>query len=237
MEQAHNAYQPLFRDNIDVAVINVGHEDLDRYKLVIVPGMYLLDKTAAERLRKFVAGGGTVIMTAQSDKVDEHNQWYDTPLPGRLSDVFGMRTSEFFDAGPVRLQLAGAELQGDKAFVEVLEPGTAQVLARFTHPEGGRPAITVNQYGKGRAIYVGTLAQPAILGPLYRQLYASLGIEPGPATPEGVVARKVAGRLYYVNTTGEPKDVVIDGTMTGLLSGKPWSGTARIEALGADLLE
>ncbi len=237
MEQAHNAYQPLFRDNIDVAVINVGHEDLDRYKLVIVPGMYLLDKTAAERLRTFVAGGGTVIMTAQSDKVDEHNQWYDTPLPGRLSDVFGMRTSEFFDAGPVRLQFAGEEVQGDKAFVEVLEPGTAQVLARFTHPEGGRPAITVNQYGKGRAIYVGTLAQPAILGPLYRQLYASLGIEPGPATPEGVVARKVAGRLYYVNTTGEPKDVVIDGTMTGLLSGKPWSGTARIEALGADLLE
>jgi beta-galactosidase len=237
LEQAHNAYQPLFRDNVDVAVINVAHEDLERYKLVIVPGMYLLDAAAAERLRKFIAGGGTVVMTAQSDKVDEHNQWYDTPLPGRLSDVFGMRTNEFYDTGPVRVRIGGAEVQGDKGYVELLEPSTAQVLSRFTHLPTGSPAITVNHYGKGQAIYVGTLAQPAILGPLYRQLYASLGIEPGPVTPEGVFARKVAGRLYVVNTTGEPKDVAIEGSMNGLLSGKRWSGSVRIEPLGADLLE
>jgi beta-galactosidase len=237
MEQAHNAYEPLFKDNIDVAVINVGHEDLSRYKLVIVPGMYLMDQAATEHLRKFVAEGGTVVMTAQSGKVDEHDQWFDTPLPGRLSDVFGMRTSEFFDTGPVQIRIAGAEVKGDKGFVEVLEPGTAEVLGRFTQFEGQSPAITVNRYGKGRAIYVGTLAQATILKPLYQQLYASLGIEPGPKTPDGVVARRVQGRLYVVNTTGEPKDVGIEGSMTGLLSGKHWTGSVRLEPLGAELLE
>ena len=43
--------------------------------------------------------------------------------------------------------------------------------------------------------------------------------------------------MLYVNTTGETKDVTIDGTMSGVLSGKRWTGTLRLEPLAADLLE
>jgi beta-galactosidase len=85
MKQAHGAYEPLFKDNVDVAVIHIGHEDLGRYKLVIVPGMYLLDSASLANLRKFVADGGTAIMTAQSAKVNDHSQWHDTP-PARRPD-------------------------------------------------------------------------------------------------------------------------------------------------------
>ena len=237
MAQAHNAFEPLFKDNVDVAVINVAHEDLSRYSLVVVPGLYLLDRAGADALRTFVASGGTAIMTAYSAKVNENNQWYDTPLPGRLSDVFGLRTSEFYDAGTLMTRLADEDVRGEIGFYEVLEPSTAEVLARFSNVDGTPPSITVNRFGKGRAIYVGTPAQPQILRPLYRQLYASLGIEPGPKTPEGVYARVVEGRTLYVNTTGEAKEVTIDGTMSGLLSGKRWTGTLRLDALAADLLE
>ena len=237
LKQAHNAFEPLFKDNIDVAVINIAHEDLSRYSLVVVPGLYLLDQAGADALRKFVANGGTVIMTAYSAKVNENNQWYDTPLPGRLTDVFGLRTNEFYDAGTVMTRLGDEDLKGEIGFYEVLEPSTAEVLARFSNVDGTPPSITVNRFGKGRAIYVGTPAQPQIMRPLYRQLYASLGIEPGPKTPEGVYARAVEGRVLYVNTTGETKDVTIDGTMSGVLSGKRWTGTLRLAPLGADLLE
>lgn len=79
--------------------------------------------------------------------------------------------------------------------------------------------------------------QPRIMRPLYRRLYASLGIEPGPKTPEGVYARAVEGRVLYVNTTGEARDVPIDGTMSGVPSGKRFTGTLRLLPLGADLLE
>lgn len=235
--QAHNAFEPLFKDNIDVAVINIGHEDLSRYKLVIVPGLYLLDRTAADNLRKFVAEGGTAIMTAYSAKVNEHNQWYDTPLPGRLTDVFGMRTNEFQGIDAVMTEFDGKQITGDIGHYEVLEPSTAEVLARFTNVEGKPPSITLNRFGKGRAIYVGTPAQPQIMGPLYRQLYASLGIEPGPETPDDVYARAVDGRVLYVNASNEPRDVAIDGAMTGVLSGKRWTGTLRLPPLGVDLLE
>jgi len=236
LTQAHNAFEPLFKDNIDVAVINIAHEDLSRYSLLVVPGLYLLDQASADAIRKFVGDGGTVIMTALSDKVNEHNQWFDTPLPGRLTDVFGLRTNEFYNGGTLLTKIGDEEVKGSIGHYEVLEPSTAQALARFTNVDGTPPSITVNNYGKGRAIYVATPAQPQIMRPLYRQLYASLGIEPGPKTPDGVYARTVEGRTLYVNTTGEAKDVAIGGAMTGVLGGKQWSGTLRLEPLGVELL-
>lgn len=237
LKQAHAAYEPLYRDNIDVAVIHLGHEDLGRYKLVIVAGIYLLDQASTENLRKFVAGGGTVVMTAQSAKVDDHDQWHDTPLPGGLADVFGLRTDAFYDAGTLRTSLGGEDIKVDNGLYEVLEPSTAEVLARFSNVEGQAPAVTVNRFGKGRAIYVAAAAQAPLMRPLYRQLYAGLGLEPGPKTPEGVVARAVDGRVLYVNTTGEARDVPIEGTMQGVLSGKRWTGALRLEPLGVELLE
>lgn len=236
-EQAQNAFAPLLKDNIDVAVVNVAHEDLSRFRLVVVPGLYLLDDAGAGALRKFVADGGTVVMTAFSAKVDGHSQWRDTPLPGGLADVFGLRTSEFYRTTTTVAGLADKDIDSKIAYYEVLEPSTAEAMARFGNVDGAPPAISVNRFGKGRAIYVATPAQPQIMGPLYRRLYASLGIEPGPKTPDGVYAREVDGRVLYVNTTGEAREVAIDGTMHGVLSGKRWSGTLRLGPLGVDLLE
>lgn len=62
----------------------------------MVPADYVMNDASANALRAYVRGGGTVLMTAFSAKVDEHGQWFDTPLPGRLSDVFGLRTSAFY---------------------------------------------------------------------------------------------------------------------------------------------
>ncbi|HEX7645028.1 MAG TPA: beta-galactosidase [Burkholderiaceae bacterium] len=237
MKQAHSAYEPLFNDNIDIAVVHIGHEDLSRYRLVVVPGMYLLDNASTDNLRKFVAEGGTVIMTAQSAKVNDHNQWHDTPLPGGLTDVFGLRTNAFYNAGTLQTTIGGEEVKAELGAYEVLEPSSAEVLARFVNVKGEPPAVTVNHFGKGRAIYVATAAHPQLMTPLYRQLYASLGIVPGPKTPDGVYARVVDGRTLYVNTTGEARDVQIDGAMNGVLGGKHWSGVLRLEPLGVELLE
>ena len=237
LTQAHNSFEPLFKDNIDVAVVNIAHEDLNRYSLIVVPGLYLLDRKGAEAIRQFVANGGTAIMTAYSAKVNENNQWYETSLPGRLTDVFGLRTNEFYNADALQTKIGTDDVKGDIGFYEVLEPTSATVLARFTNVDGTPPSITVNKFGKGRAIYVGTPAQPQIMGPLYRSLYAGLGIESGPKTPAGVYARAVEGRVLYVNTTDAVRDVAIEGTRAGVLTGKRWTNTLQLAAFGVDLLE
>ncbi|MDK6076042.1 beta-galactosidase [Massilia varians] len=237
-DHKHNAFGPLYNDNIDVAVINIAHEDLRRYKLLVIPGEYLMDRAATDAVRKYVDGGGTAVMTAQSAKADGNNQWYGTDLPGRLSDVFGLVTQAFYNhPSPLSGIIDGVEFKTSNHFYEVLEPTTAQVLARFSNVDGAPPAITMNRYGKGRAIYVAVQAQPTVLQPLYRQLYRELGIARGPVTPDGVHARVVDGRTLYVNTNRKAVDIDIDGPKQGVLSRKNWNGKLQLGSYGVDVLE
>ncbi len=218
-DQVQRAFQPFFEDNIDVAFINIGHAALD-YKMLVVPADYVMDEASASALRRYVQDGGTVIMTALSAKVDEHSQWFDTPMPGRLSDVFGIRTEEFYrPSRPPQLALDGKTIQSSIGFYEVLEPRGAQTVAAFLDTPEKSPAITVHRFGKGRAIYVAVPAQMPVLAPLVRSLYPQLAIERGPETPARVYARFVENRTLYVNTTGEEKSIPIRGTKRGVLSG------------------
>lgn len=236
-KQVGNAYFPFFRDNIDAATIDVGHDRLDTYKLIVMPTAYLVDRPTSDAIRAYVKNGGTVVMTGYSAKVDATGKWFDTPLPGGLTDVFGLRTNAFYRADtPLTVQFGTATLTGSDPYYEVLEPSTAQVLARFTNTGNPSPAITVNRYGKGRAIYLATAAQPEFIQPLIRSLYPSVGITPGPVTPDGVSARIVDGRTLYVNTTAKPAKVTINGRRTDALTGRTATGTVDLEPYGVALM-
>jgi beta-galactosidase len=237
-EQVTSALRPFFDDNIDTAVINLAHDPLDGYRMLVIAGDYVMDRASAAAIRRYVEAGGTVVMTAYSAKVDEQGQWFGTPLPGRLSDVFGLRTNAFYRAdAPLLVAFDGKMLETTDRFYEVLEPDTAQSLANFVNTPDRSPAMTLNRFGKGTAIYLATPAQPTILRPLVRSLYARLGIERGPNTPAGVYARNVEGRTLYVNTTTEAQNIATDGTRTGLITGRRYSGTLRLEPYGVDLVQ
>jgi len=236
-KQVEEAFGPLFRANLDVAVINVGNHDLSRYKLVIVPADYVMDAASAKALRDYVSGGGTVLMTALSAKVDEHAQWFETPLPGRLSDVFGLKTNEFYEVGSaLTFELDGASIASGVRWYEVLEPSTAAVLARFTNTPDHSPAVTSNKFGKGNAIYLATESKAAAIGPVLDSIYKMVGLQPGPRTPEGVYARVVDGRTLYVNTTLREQRIPIEGRRTGMISGRVYEGTVVLGPQDADLI-
>jgi beta-galactosidase len=189
-------------------------------------------------VRKYVANGGTVIMTGYSAKVDETGKWFETSLPGRLSDVFGLRTNAFYRAEqPLKVTFKGQALTGSDPYYEVLELGTAKPLATFDNTPQKSAAITVNHFGKGQAIYVATAPQAELLGPLVRSLYPALGITRGPATPSGVLAREVDGRTLYVNTTQAPITVSFDGVKTGVLSHKRYAGAIALAPYGVELVK
>jgi len=236
-DQVTRAVQPFFEDNIDVALINIGDATID-YKLLVVPADYVMDAASADAIRNYVRNGGTAIMTAFSAKVDEHSQWFDMQLPGRLSDVFGIRTSQFYrPAALPEVSLNGKTEKAAISCYEVLEPRSAKATAMFTNTPERSPAITVNEYGKGRAIYVAVPAQMPILAPFVRSLYSALGIEKGPETPAGVYARVVEGRILYVNTTSDEKTISIGGHRHGVVSGTSYQGAIRLKPYEADLVE
>jgi len=237
-EQVENAFEPLFSANIDAAVINIGHDSLAPYKLVVVPADYVMDAASAKAIRDFVGAGGTVLMTAFSAKVNEHGQWFNTPLPGRLSDVFGLRTAQFYEPKNLpEFVFEGKTAKASIRYYEVLEPGTASTLAKFSNLPGQPPAVTVNKYGKGQALYLAAPAQPSLIDPILRSLYGSLGIEQGPLTPEGVYARVVDGRTIYVNTTEQQKKIPIEGTKSGIISHRTYYGNVILDPYEADLIQ
>ena len=227
--------------NIDTAIINIGHDSLSVYKLVIVPADYVMDAASAKALRDYVSGGGTVLMTAFSAKVDEHGQWFETPLPGRLSDVFGLRTAAFYTPGeaPRIVETWGAgRTKGSKRFYEVVEPDTAKTLARFSNMPDAPPAITVNPLSAKDRLFIWRRQHSArSLKQYCAHSMDQLGIQVGPKTPEGVYARVVNGRTLYVNTTDEVKDVVLGGKAHGILSHQSYEGAMKLGPYQVDLLE
>jgi beta-galactosidase len=236
-EQVQGAFEPLFRANIDTAIINLGHADLAPYKLVIVPADYVMDTASAKALRDYVSAGGTVLMTAFSAKVDEHGQWFNTPLPGRLSNVFGLKTNAFYDSPALKFDLDGKSIQTNVHRYEVLEPSTAIVLARFTNIPDNTPAITMNRFGKGQALYLATESNASAIGPALERVLQLAGIQPGLLTPDGVYARVVEGRTLYVNTTSEQKKVAIEGSKRGILTNHVYEGSVVLDPLEADLVQ
>jgi beta-galactosidase len=237
-DQVQGAFDPFFRANIDTAIINVGHADLSPYKLVIVPADYVMDAASLKGLREYVKNGGTVLMTAFSAKVDEHGQWFNTSLPGCLSDVFGLKTNAFYDIpATLSFSLGGDSIATKVHHYEVLEPSTATVVARFTNTADHTPAITINKFGKGNAIYLATESNPSTIGPLLKYLDTLAGIQPGPITPEGVFARVVDGRTLYVNTTGEGKSIPINGVKKGIISNREFKDAVILAPMEADLIQ
>jgi beta-galactosidase len=237
-EQVQGAFEPVFRANLDAAIINVGQANLASYKVVVVPADYLMDPASARALRDYVSAGGTVIMTEFSAKVDEHGQWFDTALPGLLSDVFGMKTNAFYSVGnPLKFDLNGRTIDSGVDRYEVLEPSTAAVLSRFSNTADHTPAITVNKFGKGTAIYLATESKASAIGPVLDYAYKLAGISPGPQTPDGVYARVVDGRTLYVNTTGEERRVALAGRKRGVISHRTYDGALVLGPMEAELIE
>ncbi len=236
-EQVLGAFEPLFRANLESAIINIGHDSLSPYKLVIVPADYVMDDAGAKAIRDYVNGGGTVLMTAYSAKVNEHGQWFQTTLPGRLHDVFGLKTNAFYQSDrKLQFELDGRSVQSGVHFYEVLEPSTATVMARFSNTPEHSPAVTMNKFGKGQAIYLATESKSTSIGPVLDSLYKGLGILSGPRTPNGVYARTVEGRTIYVNTTGQEKTIPIAGTAKGMISNHVYHGAVTLGPLQADLI-
>ncbi len=237
-DQVQGAFEPLFRANVDTAFINPRHADLSQYKLVVVPADYVMDPASADALRTYVRNGGTVLMTAFSAKVNESGLWFDTPLPGALSDVFGLKTNAFYDSVPSLI----AEINGKQTDLavrryEVLEPSTAKVIFAFTNTRERSPYLTSNSFGHGKALYVAVPANASSIAPALKYAETLAGVRPGPTTPDGVYARVVEGRTLYVNTTGEEKTITLSHPETDILSGRRFEGSMILAPLDAELLQ
>jgi beta-galactosidase len=248
-------YKALHRRNVGVDIVPPS-ADLTRYRLVLAPALHLLGRDVADNLRLYVENGGTLLTTARSGVKDGANAVVDMPLPGLLVDTCGVEVEEY-DALPVDanvlLELALPSSDADtqaahaRQWCDVLNPTTAQTVARYrtgTDEAGlyyaGRAAVTLNQFGRGQAIYVGTLGDEALHDTIVGWLTDAASVSPTLTTPNDVeaVERWKNGHrlLFLLNHADETRDIVLPHPLTDLLTDKMLEGQATLEPKGVLIL-
>jgi len=68
--QLQSCFNLFYHRNMDARVLEISKSPLN-YKLLLVPGVTVMDEVSANKIRDFVKNGGTVIMTSNSAVVDE----------------------------------------------------------------------------------------------------------------------------------------------------------------------
>jgi beta-galactosidase len=235
--QLQACFDMFYHRNIDARVLEITRSQLN-YKLLIVPGVAVMDETTATKIRDFVKNGGTVIMTSNSAVVDETGQVFATTHPGRLNDVFGIRVGSYEETETLneisRKSYKGKKLEFtykgktndmESARFDIIESKGAEIIGNITSLDKDYPIMTSNKYGKGRAIYVGLPANGNIINPLLDELINELGIKKGPEVPSGVMARQIdKNHILYLNVSGEPKEIQMKGNSRSILFDKEYKG-------------
>lgn len=191
-EAAMKSYTALRRYGINVDVIDMDQE-LDGYRIVIAPMLYMLRGGIEEKLRAFVRRGGTLIMTYWSGIVDEDDLCFMGEVPHQLADVLGLRSEEIdglydgdtnaavpadsvdsaCDDAPVRL--------GQKyicsRLCDLTDVRDAEVLMTYESDfYAGKAALTRHAFGEGEAYYVCADMEQSFYTDLYEQILTRKGI-------------------------------------------------------------
>jgi beta-galactosidase len=244
-QQLYNAF---YRHNTGIDVVGA-HQDLSGYRVVVAPALHVVTPEMVENLRRYVEGGGTLLLTARSGVKNLANDVIAKPLPGLLSDLAGVLVEEYDSyapgmSNPLRFCLPGCEdvQVSAEIWADVLRPTTAEPVAFYTEEfYADRAAITVNQYGEGRVIYTGTLGGAALFDVLAKWTLSESGVKPLLPVPDGVevTARWQNGSrlLFVLNHTKEAQKITLDATYRSLLDGSVLWGERQLPAREVWVLE
>ena len=248
--QVQSCFNLFFDRNMDVCMVDLRRSALER-KLLFVPGLAVMDGESAEKIRTYVRDGGTVVMTSYSAMVDETGKVFSTTLPGRLSDVFGIRVAGFEETEAMN-ELSPRSYTGQKMTVsyrgqsidtqsprfDVIELKGARQLGSIESLHRSYPIITEHRYGKGRAIYVGLPARGECLTPILEELLTELSIPRGPEVPRWVMARDIdSTHTLYLNLNATPQTISLRGKGKGILSGDAYEGSFVLQPYEPELVE
>jgi beta-galactosidase len=180
--------------------------DLSSYKLVFAPQLALMDDELAGRLRRFVEQGGTLVMSAPSAIKDRDNAFTGAPIPIGLTKEFGFELDSFQTYPPPSatnktLRFDDGSALPVQVFAEVLRPTTARVIGRWERDYlKNSPAATEHQFGKGKAIYYGSLFGVDAARYLIKRYAGEIGLKPlwtGAPDQVEVTRRTKGGTDFY----------------------------------------
>jgi len=251
VDEVQKYYDAFFAQNIPVDIVNTDG-DLDRYALVVAPMLYMVKPGYADKLERYVEGGGTLVATYFSGIAGESDLIALGGYPGELRKLFGIwveETDALYPSQHNRLVMREAFAGGKTEYA-------CGIVCDLPHLEGaeavavygeefyrGMPALTRNRFGQGEAWYLASSPYAAFLLDWTAELCRGLGLAPllegAPAGVE-VTKREKDGKAFWflLNHADEPRPVPLGSLKLKRLSdGAPLEGTLELEPAGVIVAE
>lgn len=229
LDQGHALYRALWERGVGVDFVHP-EDDLTGYDLLLVPTLYAVTDTAAERLRAAVESGATALVTYFSGIVDENDHIRLGGYPGAFRDLLGVLTEEFAPLRPgERVRLSDGST-ADLWTEHVHLRGAAALATYLDGPLPGVPSLTRNEYGAGVAWYLPCRLDARGTATLVGTLLDEAGVTPVTQTRAGVEVVRRTGDdnrswLFVLNHTETPAilaarghDLVADRSVDGVLT-------------------
>lgn len=224
VDEVHKYYKALFDMNIQVDLVSV-EADLTPYKVVIAPVLYMVKHGYAKKIEEFVENGGAFLTTFFSGIVDENDLVVLGGYPGELRKVLGI-WSEEIDALPpehsnkIVMEKEYGNLKGTYAcnlLFDLIHSEGAEIIASYGEDfYQGRPAVTMNKFGKGQAWYIASSPDQAFLADLMDGIAEEKGIKNEIAANKlgiEITKRKKGDKvfIFVLNHTNDSVSVELPG--------------------------
>ncbi|BCM88499.1 beta-galactosidase BgaA [Abditibacteriota bacterium] len=218
-------------------------------KLLVVPSFVVMDEELAARLQSWVENGGILVASARTATRNRDNHVSAQTPPGLLGELFGVTVEEFGTLPTPLLNLkTGDETIQVGAGYEILRPRGAQTLATWSPASDGSPhaatgevALTLNRFGQGAAIYVGSYFSEQNTAPLLALLREHAPIESLGEADEliEITCRHCLERrlTFALNHTGQPQQVRALPAGLELISSQMCGGVLELAPYGVAIIE
>jgi beta-galactosidase len=250
IEQVQQYYTALYERNIAVDFVHPT-SDFSKYTLVAAPILYMVEPGVTESLERYVDGGGTLLSTFFSGIVDENDRIHLGGYPAPLRKLLGICVEEFDPMVPGQqntvVVASGAPIATGEyscnLWADIIRLEGASALATFGQDfYAGSPAVTVNQFGQGKAYYVGTQGVAAFTSALVESVLKELSLEPPLQVPQGVevTEREANGKryLFVLNHLEDQISIQLGhGTYVDLISGEQYERELSLAPNGVVVLQ
>ena len=208
LHEVWHYYKPFYDMNVPVDMVRY-ESDFSKYKVLVAPMLYMLRDGLAEKLDAFVRAGGTLIATYMTGYADVNDRCIFGAYPGPLREALGLWVEETDALRPeeTNTMCIGERTLGTCSFLcDLVNVETATVEATFGEDfYAGKPAITSNRYGRGRAWYIASRPEEKVLRQLIRGILRSRRIE-GLFSCKGrveiTVRENEKGKTYFLINQG-----------------------------------
>ncbi len=239
MREVFKYYRSLRNASITTDIIS-SSDSFNKYSLIVVPSMVLINDNVSQRLKIAAQNGATIVITCMTGLRNDDMRSFGSILNHSIENIAGITMEE--QHALIGVEQTQLKLINDTAtykcglWHDVFSLNTATALgfydSRFFK---GKPVITKNSFGKGTVYYIGSVVDDAVANKIIKQALSNAAITPlAVSKNELVELTEVTGEkgkfLFAINYSAEDATIQLQKQGKDVLINEDVSNEVVIKA-------